>query len=563
MRGHRQGGGAQPDGLQDDDRNEQGRFEWTNDLRDDLLDCYESSSPARRGYMGRMHELWSGMHPEYDTFTAQGLRDYVSYLRRRGYVRGPQQPAVPEEQEPQIHIAEEAPPVAPEERLRDRTALHKTKRPKPQDLARANEELLNALTEEADIWRINCAVYEAVCSLSPRVHNRDSCVDRAQRRVKKMDAKILSARQQASRIQCVVEYKLAARPYTPKDMEIRHLFLTTILLSALDWVRGHGRLIEPPSRASAWRYGFDTPHNYNDHELYCGGFTRQWVKNEGKCGVCGDPWDSKKPRAHEYGGVYGQGLIVRKYGLGGIINIRVELTANHFGYFEFRICPDFKTTNQDCLDQNILKLVKPQEGVNHKNYRYFPKEGNKIYEMKYRLPKKTCKHCVLQWKYIAGNNWGNCPNGTGAVGCGPQEEFRACSDITISGKATDEPMVPPTVPVAPDEDYDDYNELEPPSSVVPPADEIPKPEGTYNPVSALIISVVSFLVAFLILFLLYFHFYQVGKRIREWLKSKTENKGEQKVSNMQHYPPMVPSRSKKRPAPQPNPNVRYGGANIA
>lgn len=58
-------------------------------------------------------------------------------------------------------------------------------------------------------------------------------------------------------------------------------------------LNGHGRLIEPPSRASAWRYGFNTPHNYNDHELYCGGFTRQWVKNEGRCGVCGDAWDAK------------------------------------------------------------------------------------------------------------------------------------------------------------------------------------------------------------------------------------------------------------------------------
>ncbi len=41
-----------------------------------------------------------------------------------------------------------------------------------------------------------------------------------------------------------------------------------------------------------WRYGFDTPPNYNDHELYCGGFSRQWRTNGGKCGICGDPWDS-------------------------------------------------------------------------------------------------------------------------------------------------------------------------------------------------------------------------------------------------------------------------------
>lgn len=142
-------------------------------------------------------------------------------------------------------------------------------------------------------------------------------------------------------------------------MDSRFWLLCTCLLSLIDWIESHGRLIEPPSRASAWRYGFDTPHNYNDHELYCGGFTRQWVKNEGKCGVCGDAWDSKlvkvnlqfhrlliivrfcrrKPRAHEYGGVFGQGVIVRKYGVGATVNIRVELTANHNGYFEFRICP--------------------------------------------------------------------------------------------------------------------------------------------------------------------------------------------------------------------------------
>jgi hypothetical protein len=29
-------------------------------------------------------------------------------------------------------------------------------------------------------------------------------------------------------------------------------------------------------------------------------------------------------------------------------------------------------------------------------------------------------------------NLGTCSNGTEAVGCGPQEEFRACADITIT-----------------------------------------------------------------------------------------------------------------------------------
>ena len=38
----------------------------------------------------------------------------------------------------------------------------------------------------------------------------------------------------------------------------------------------------------------------------------------------------------------------------------------------------------------------------------------------------------LQWTYDTANSWGTCRNGTDAMGCGPQETFRACSDIKIS-----------------------------------------------------------------------------------------------------------------------------------
>ena len=53
--------------------------------------------------------------------------------------------------------------------------------------------------------------------------------------------------------------------------------------------------------------------------------------------------------------------------------------------------------------------------------------------MKYRLPKGLkCTQCILQWIYTTGNNWGQCEDGTGALGCGPQEQFRGCSDIRIT-----------------------------------------------------------------------------------------------------------------------------------
>ena len=37
-------------------------------------------------------------------------------------------------------------------------------------------------------------------------------------------------------------------------------------------VKGHARLLEPPSRASMWRSGFDNPPDYQDNESFCGGF---------------------------------------------------------------------------------------------------------------------------------------------------------------------------------------------------------------------------------------------------------------------------------------------------
>lgn len=77
---------------------------------------------------------------------------------------------------------------------------------------------------------------------------------------------------------------------------VLNLMLLIVNLLVIGKVSAHGRLIEPPSRASMWRYGFDTPHDYNDHECYCGGFTRQWQRNKGKCGICGDPWDSSTVR---------------------------------------------------------------------------------------------------------------------------------------------------------------------------------------------------------------------------------------------------------------------------
>lgn len=111
---------------------------------------------------------------------------------------------------------------------------------------------------------------------------------------------------------------------------VQFMAVVLILVYTVDVCNAHGRLIDPPGRSTAWRYGFQTPPNYNDHELYCGGFARQ-QKNGEKCGECGDAFDLPEPRPNEYGGKYGLGVIVKKYGAASVVTIRIELTASHLG----------------------------------------------------------------------------------------------------------------------------------------------------------------------------------------------------------------------------------------
>lgn len=63
----------------------------------------------------------------------------------------------------------------------------------------------------------------------------------------------------------------------------------------------------------------------------------QWHQNGGRCGVCGDPYNGI--RENEAGGKYATGTISRHYTEGQSISVTVDVTTNHGGYFEFRLCP--------------------------------------------------------------------------------------------------------------------------------------------------------------------------------------------------------------------------------
>ncbi|XP_069104435.1 uncharacterized protein [Argopecten irradians] len=239
---------------------------------------------------------------------------------------------------------------------------------------------------------------------------------------------------------CVIKQKLK---WQVTDIFV--LCLAVLIVISLEGVAGHGRLVKPPGRSTMWRYGYKTPPNYNDHQLFCGGFPIQWWVNGGKCGICGDRYDTAIRENEPPYGRYANGIITEVYQTGGTIDIKVEVTASHRGYFEFRLCPNNnvkKAATQDCLDRYLLHEY---HGNSSRVYVYDTNAG--IYDVKMRLPYGvTCSQCVLQWRYRTGNRWGCTGNdftrGQCGLGQGPQEEFYACADIAILESGSDDRSTP-------------------------------------------------------------------------------------------------------------------------
>jgi len=211
------------------------------------------------------------------------------------------------------------------------------------------------------------------------------------------------------------------------------ILVGVLLNSLISGVFGHGYLAEPPARNAMWRYGFANPVNYNDNELYCGGFSVQWDQNKGKCGICGDGFSEPQPRTHESGGKYGNGIIAQRYTMGQTIDIEIDISANHWGHFELKLCPTNGKTHlatQECFDKHPLVLAE-----NPRTHQFYvPLDSPKITKFNYQVQLPyglTCSQCVMQWTYYTGNTWGTCNNGTEGMGCGTQEWFRNCADVQI------------------------------------------------------------------------------------------------------------------------------------
>jgi len=204
------------------------------------------------------------------------------------------------------------------------------------------------------------------------------------------------------------------------------------LIAFVVQVNSHGRVMVPVNRSSVWRQpqfaGSNPPTNWNDNEIWCGAAHQTDIPGS-NCGPCGDPIGAGRPRPNELGGSWDRGIIVGRYTAGQTITIEVEMTQSHLGFMEFRLCANPGNNageSQACFNQNLLQRA---DGGGSR----VVVTGTGWYRVQFRLPANVrCTRCVLQWNYRAGNNWGWCPDGSGALGCGPQETFRSCSDIAIS-----------------------------------------------------------------------------------------------------------------------------------
>ena len=178
--------------------------------------------------------------------------------------------------------------------------------------------------------------------------------------------------------------------------------LAIILVAFPASVYSHGMMMEPVNRASRWRIRkySDSPKEYTDNQLSCGGRNVQWAKHKGKCGVCGDEYGIQNPKFTYPGAFARNPPIVRHYREGQRIEVKIKITANHLGYFTFRLAPLVnQPIRQSELDKNLLRMPD-----GNAEWKLPPANGD--YTISLQLPRGlTCDHCVLQWWWSTGNNW--------------------------------------------------------------------------------------------------------------------------------------------------------------
>lgn len=123
-------------------------------------------------------------------------------------------------------------------------------------------------------------------------------------------------------------------------------------------------------------------------------------------------------------------ITTRNYFPGSSVDLMIEIVANHGGAFTFEMCwrGDWNTIEtEECFEE--LQVSGKEEG---ETYQLDPASGTGLFSMSVDLPNnKTCDRCILRWHWRSANNWGVCDDGTERVGCGHQEVYRNCADVSV------------------------------------------------------------------------------------------------------------------------------------
>lgn len=314
------------------------------------------------------------------------------------------------------------------------------------------------------------------------------------------------------------------------------LFLCLLLLIFITHAHAHGLMTMPPQRGALTpnnkfnRKGMfpDAPADQKAHfpagdkSSVPGAGARSQIHEAGdagwspfepmthgfkwRAGVCGDEKGGKQE--HVRGGqFYYGGIISRTYPQGAVIDIEMNIVANHNGFMELHICDVAKCggeISEACFKQGhcyqLLRAPNPScdsgydlrcapRDPNYPGRWYLPcatkpensQERFGGTKMQYQLPEGlACEHCVLHWFWSAANtcnppgvitfyegphgpkNWGTCVGQGGARGgyskvqkdCGKNrfpEEYYQCADVRITdkgGRSTSGMSTPSPMPTA-------------------------------------------------------------------------------------------------------------------
>ncbi|KAF0690962.1 hypothetical protein As57867_017660, partial [Aphanomyces stellatus] len=161
---------------------------------------------------------------------------------------------------------------------------------------------------------------------------------------------------------------------------------TSILASTPGFVQhldAPGRLIDPTHRDYIGKLPELSfiPKDYSDHGLNAGGRSQT---SGGQHGVCGDPYTGT--RDHETGGMYGTfptndaKAIGGCYAPGATVDIQIQITANHKGFFEFGLCKLNGKADKE-TEECFQSLAQP----NGEKQWQLP-AGAQTFSMQYKLP---------------------------------------------------------------------------------------------------------------------------------------------------------------------------------